>query len=92
MTADWFTTDNVSIIAEAIFWLSVIVLSPVIYKVVYFLTAPLWAWLFPAKLVELQYTIDGKTYTATVNAQSNLSEASSNLMAVATKKHMEDYG
>lgn len=88
MITEWaLSNDDVKLLAEAIIWLCVIVLSPVIYKTAYYIIAPFWATMFPAKFVELQYTIDGKQYTATVSASDNLSEASSNLRKIAHKKH-----
>lgn len=78
---------NVKLLAEAAFWMSIIFLSPVIFKVAYYITAPLWVKLFPAKFVELQYTIEGKQYCATVKASDNLSHASSTLRKVAEQKH-----
>jgi len=80
---------DVKLLAEAAFWLSIIFLSPVIYKVAYYITAPLWVKLFPAKFVELQYTVGGKQYTATVSTSANLSEASTHLREVAHKKALE---
>lgn len=78
---------DVKLLAEAAFWLSVAFLSPVIYKAAYYLSAPLWAKLFPAKFVKLQYTIEGKQYYATVKASDNLSQASSALRKTAEQKH-----
>ena len=92
MIVNWMTGENILILAEALFWLCVILLTPVFYKIAYYASAPIWARLFPAKEIELQYTIDGKVYTATVSVDTNLSEASSKLRAVATQKHEERYG
>lgn len=90
MIADWgLSSEDIKIIAEAIFWLCLALMSPVIFKVAYYLTAPLWAALFPAKTVELQYRLEGKLYTATVDANSNLSTASTNLRLIAEKKAKE---
>lgn len=80
---------DVKLLAEAVFWLCVIALSPVIYKIAYYMTTPLWVFIFPAKFVELQYTVDGKQYTATVSTSANLSEASTHLRQVAHKKARE---
>ena len=83
------SNDDVRILAEAVFWLCFIALSPVIFKVVYYMITPLWVFIFPAKFVELQYTLDGKQYTATVSTSANLSEASTHLRKVAHKKALE---
>lgn len=92
MIVDWIASDdNVKLLAEAVFWLCVIVLSPVFYKITYYLITPLWVKIFPAKFVELQYSIDGKLYTATVSASDNLSEAGKRLREVAQAKHQERY-
>lgn len=87
MSIEWLvTSDDVKIIAEAVFWLCVAALSPVIYKVTYYLMTPLWIKLFPTKKIELRYHLDGKIYTALVDASSDLSAASTSLRLVAERK------
>ncbi|MBJ7539860.1 hypothetical protein [Marinomonas transparens] len=88
MSIEWtLSSGDIKLLAEAVFWVCVIALTPVICKVAYYIITPLWVMIFPAKFVELQYTIDGKQYTATVSTSDNLSEASAHLREVANKKH-----
>lgn len=87
MSTEWIvTSDEIKIIADAVFWLCVLFMSPVIYKATYYLVSPIWVMLFPTKNVELQYTLNGKTYTAIVDIKSNLSVASANLRLIAEQK------
>ncbi|MFW8589854.1 hypothetical protein ACOI22_03530 [Glaciecola sp. 2405UD65-10] len=78
--------ENDSLIIEGLIWISIIMCCPYLAFVSYRLSIPLWEWAFPIKEVVLKYSYNGKTFKATVPADSNLADASIALMEVAEKQ------